>query len=147
MAQIPTFFKFKRFYAFFPTFSTDFVDWKGQQGENVLSSTLFRRVYCTKCLKLTPKMTKNTKFPIFEDFMHFPNFRQTSSFGTLERVNKERKCCPVYLEKRQMQFFKRKLSGIDNEKDKISKFSRFSLFLFNFCQNIGRPRGLKCLNA
>ena len=35
-------------------------------------------------------------FSIFKDFMCFsPNFRQTLWIGTLERVNKERMCCPV----------------------------------------------------
>ena len=42
-----------------------------------------------------------------------------------------------------MQFFKQKLSGIDIEKDKISKFFQFSLLLLNLCQNIDRLRGLE----
>ena len=37
-----------------------------------------------------------------------------------------------------MQFSKRKLSGIDIEKDKISKIFRFALFWSNFRQNIDR---------
>ena len=48
MTKVPNFFIFKRFYAFFSKFSTDFVDWnvyKGHQGTNALSSRLFRKVY------------------------------------------------------------------------------------------------------
>ena len=42
--------------------------------------------------------------------------------------------------------FNRKMSGIDIEKDKISKKYQI-LFFFTFCQNIGKLRGLQCLNA
>ena len=69
---------FRRLYAFFPKFSTDFVDWnvkKGQQRKNVLSSRLFRRVYCSfpneNDLKFTPKMTKNKIFSNFQSFYAF----------------------------------------------------------------------------
>ena len=54
---------------------TDFVDWKvekGQQGTNLLSSRLFRRVNCSsqveKKLKLAPNLTKNPKFSTFQKF-------------------------------------------------------------------------------
>ena len=58
--------------------STDFVDWnveKGQQGKTLLSSKIFRRVYCSflneKCLKLTLKMTKNPKVFNFQSLYAF----------------------------------------------------------------------------
>ena len=35
-------------------------------------------------------------------------------------------------------------TGIDIEKDKVSKIFRFSLFLVNFCQNIDGLCGLEC---
>ena len=86
---------------------------------------------------------KNPKtFQISKVLGTFPNFRQTSSTGTLKSVKKEKMCCPVWLEKRQMQFLKRKLSRMLIKVDKISKYFRFSLLLFHFCQNIDRLRGL-----
>ena len=77
-------------------------------------------------------MTENDKSPkIFLFSMVlciFPNFRQPSSIGTLKMVSNENMCCPLCLEKRLMQIFKRKLSGIDIDKDKISKI--FDLHFF-----------------
>ena len=46
----PKFSNFQRFYAFFPTFLKEFVDWnneKGQREKNLLTSRFFRRVYCS----------------------------------------------------------------------------------------------------
>ena len=46
----PKIFQFAKISCIFPKFLTDFVDWnveKGQQGKNVLSTRLFRTVYCS----------------------------------------------------------------------------------------------------
>ena len=56
--------------AFFPKFSTDFVDWnvaKGHQRRNVLSSRLFRRVFCNFLSeKVSNCHRKNKKHKIFQ---------------------------------------------------------------------------------
>ena len=92
-------------------FSTNFADWnveKGQQGKNVLSIRLSRRVYCSFLsdnVLFTPKMKKVIKLSNCRRFhAFFPNFRRTWSFGTLKRVNKERLSCPVYLDKDKDSF-------------------------------------------
>ena len=47
MTKIPKFSNFHRFYVFSKFLTVDWTVEKGQQGENVLSSGLFRRVYCS----------------------------------------------------------------------------------------------------
>ena len=46
-----------------------------------------------------------------------------------------------------MHFFERKLSGVDIGKETFEKVSKVPLFLFNFCQNKDRLRGLKLPEA
>ena len=94
--KIPQLFQVSKFLCIFFKFLTDFVDWKfgkGQQGKKVLSSGLFRSVFSVfkwNCLKLTPKMTKVSKFSKSQRFYaFFSNFWQTLWIGTLEKVNKE----------------------------------------------------------
>ena len=63
---------------FFPKFSTGFVDWtteKGRQGNNVLPSRLFWRVYCTFLSENVSnwhrKWQKTQNFPFFNYFCFF----------------------------------------------------------------------------
>ena len=88
---------------------------------------------------------KNHKsFLLFEDFKHFsPNFRQTLSIERLKRVNKEKYVLSSMLRKEINAVLHRKLSGMDIEKDKISKKNSNFLILFTFCQNSDKLRGLQ----
>ena len=45
-------------------------------------------------------------FQFYRFYEFFLNFRQTSSIETLKRINKEKICCPIRLEKVKMQFLK-----------------------------------------
>ena len=85
----------------------------------------------------TENEKKSQNFPNLKNLMHI----FLHSFDILRGLGM---CRPVGLEKRKMQFFKRKLSGIDIGKDKISETFQFSQFLFSFGQNIDRFRGLEC---
>ena len=63
----PKYFQFSKIYAFFPKCLTDFVNWnveKGQQGKNVLSSRLFRKVFYRSFLvKMSQIDTENDEKP------------------------------------------------------------------------------------
>ena len=66
MTTVPKFSTFQNFYEIFVKFLTDFVDWnvKDQQGKGLLSSGLFRKVYCvfqTKMSQIDNENDKNTK--------------------------------------------------------------------------------------
>ena len=92
-----------KIYALSSKFPTDFVDWnveKGQQGKNVLSNRLFRRICCTFLSENVSnwhrKWQKSRNFLIVHGFMHFsPLF---DSLRQLERWKwSTRKACVVVL--------------------------------------------------
>ena len=68
----PKIFQFSKILCIFSKFLTDFVNWnveKGQQGKNVLSSRLFRRVYCCFQVKMSQINTENDKTSNFSKFL------------------------------------------------------------------------------
>ena len=124
---------------------------KGSTREKFLSSILSWRdnfiVLNENVSNWHQKRQKTQNFPIFKDFMHFCQI--FDGFCTLERwkMSTRKECVVKYAQKRAKCNFEEKLSGINIESVKISKLFRFSLFFFNFCQNIARLRGLQCWNA
>ena len=140
MTKIPKFFNFQRFHAFFPNFRQTL--WIGTLKRvnkdgiccSVGFSGKFYAVFRWKCLKLTPKMTKNSKFFNFQRFhAFFPNFRQTLWIGTLKRVNKDGICCSVGFSGKFYAVFRwkcLKLTPKMTKNSKLLKFQIFSHFLF-----------------
>ena len=112
-------------------FSTDFVGWSvenGQQGNKMLSSRLFRRVcfslWIEKSLKLLPKTTKNRNFSNFLSLMELlSKFWQTFWFG----VFKVRIRCPEVFCEDIIAVFRMKF--VSNWHRKWQKFRNFAIFI------------------
>ena len=154
MTEIRKFSIFQSFYAILVKFSIDYVDWRvsmGQQGNNLLSSSLFRRVYSSfwteKSLKLAPKMTKNPKFQLLRSlYIFLSNFRRTPWIGMLERVNKETVCCPVGFRRVWCNFRTEKISNWHRELQKTELFPIFEVFL-QFLANFRQTPWIRMLKT
>ena len=82
---------------------------------------------------MTQKWENVQKFPIFLRFNAiFVKFSVNSWVRKLKTLNMAVIRCPVGFSKEMNAVLQMKNSQIDTEKDKNSKFFRFSLFLFNF---------------
>ena len=141
--KLPQLFQVSKFLYIFFKFLTDFVDWKfekGQQGKKVLSSRLLRSVFLVfkwNCLKLTPKMTKISKFSKSQRFYaFFSNFWQTLWIGTLEKVNNVEMCYPVGYSEEFIAVFLVKMSLIKTKNDEKQKLFPILNVFFAFSVKI-----------
>ena len=128
--QKPKSFKFSKFLSIFVKVSTVFLDWnvlQCQQKTNCCPVDFNEEIVAKfewKCFKLTPKMTKNLKFPNFQRF--YPFFVEVSTAfldWTVLKNQKETTRCPVVFNEEIVAMFWLKMSQIDTEINKISKFS------------------------
>ena len=87
---------------------------------------------------------KSLNFSNFKVFMQFfSQFLTNSGNWNVGQGQQAMNLLSSMLSDRLFQFFEKKLSGIDIEKDKNSKTFPFSPFLFNFCHTIDRLRALE----
>ena len=124
--QKPKSFKFSKFLSIFVKVSTVFLDWnvlQCQQKTNCCPVDFNEEIVAKfewKCFKLTPKMTRNLKFPTFQRF--HPFFVEVSTVfldWTVLKDQKEKICCPEDFIEEIVALFWLKMSQTDTEMNKI----------------------------
>ena len=131
MTKIPKFSNFQRFYAFFPKFSTHFVDcpiWKASTKEGMCCPVgFFEKFIAVFFVNTTQIDTEN--FQIFKVFMQsLLKFRQTSLIRIFWKVNKETFDCPVVFIEEIIAMFRMKCLKLTTKMTKIPEFINFQSF-------------------